>query len=406
MTIKPAIASTKRPKGKKHKKPKKAALTPAERTANKIKADHRAAVRTSFSRAGFHRVTGVSDREFTYNNQKSDLDDVFVYENIVILTEYTCSQSSYVGDHLKNKKHIYDKILADPESFLTFLISVFPASAAQLATNYHAQQLIVKVVYCSRYDFEEKYKINVPSPIYMDYPTVRYFAAVSEAVQKSSRFELLHFLQIDHAKVGANGKIDVATPSKSYSGSLLPEAHSHFDKGFKIVTFYADPDALLRTAYVLRKDGWRDSMNLYQRMISKSKIEAIRTYLKKQKRVFINNIIVTLPPEVQPLNEKLQTVDPASLKHTAPVTIKLPDRPNSIGIVDGQHRVFAYHETANDDEQIARLRIQQNLLVTGITIRQACQPSTARNLRHGCSLRSTQPNQCKVETQASYRFGA
>lgn len=361
-----AVAPAKLGKGKKSGKGKKTPLSAAEKAASKLKRDHRAAIRSSFTNAGFHRVTGVSDREFTYENQKTDLDDIFVYENVVILAEYTCAQPSNVGDHLKLKKHIYDKILANPEAFLTFLATKFPGSADQLARDYHVQQTIVKILYCSRYDFDGKYKVNIPAPVYMDYPAVRYFAAVSDAVRKSSRFELLHFLGVNDAQVGVNGKIDVGTPSKNYSGSLLPEAHSHFDNGFKIVTFYADPEALLRTAYVLRKDGWRDSMNLYQRMISKPKIEAIRTYLKKQKRVFINNIIVTLPPEVQPLNKKLETVDSASLKQTAPVTIKLPDRPNSIGIIDGQHRVFAYHETVNDDSQIALLRVQQNLLVTGI----------------------------------------
>jgi DGQHR domain-containing protein len=359
----PALTSAKPGRGK---KPKKQPLSAAEKAAKKLKADHRAAIRGSFTKAGFRRVTGVSDREFTYDNQKSDLDDVFVFENVVVLAEYTCAQASDVGAHLKNKKHIYDKILANPEDFLTFLAAKFPASAEQMTHGYHVQQMIVKIIYCSRNDFEENYKTNVQAPVYMDYPAVRYFAAVSDAVRKSSRFELLHFLGIDDAKVGVNGKIDVGRSSKDYSGSLLPEAHSHFDAGFKIVTFYADPEALLRTVYVLRKDGWRDSTNLYQRMISKRKVEAIRSYLKKQKRVFINNIIVTLPPEVQPLNEKLETVSSATLKQTAPVTIKLPDRPNSIGIIDGQHRVFAYHETVNDDSDIALLRVQQNLLVTGI----------------------------------------
>lgn len=347
------------------KKAKKSSLSATEKAANKLKADHRSMIRASFTRAGFHRVTGVSDREFVYDNQKSDLDDIFVYENVIILAEYTCAQPSGVGEHLKNKKHIYDKILADPEAFLTFLANKFPASAEQLAKAYHVQQAIMKIIYCSRYDFEERHKTNVPAPVYLDYPAVRYFAAVSDAVRKSSRFELLHFLGIDDAQVGVNGKIEVSSRSKDYSGSLLPEAHSHFDKGFKIVTFYADPDALLRTAYVLRKDGWRDSMNLYQRMISKQKVESIRTYLKKQKRVFINNIIVTLPPEVRPLKGQ-ETVDSATLKQTAPVTIKLPEKPNSIGIIDGQHRVFAYHETTKDDPEIALLRVQQNLLVTGI----------------------------------------
>jgi hypothetical protein len=99
----------------------------------------------------------------------------------------------------------------------------------------------------------------------------------------------------------------VGTGSTDYHGSILPEAHSNFDAGYKVVTFYADPDSLLKTAYVLRKDGWRDSLNLYQRMISKPKIESIRRYLKTQKRVFINNIIVTLPSDVKPLSENLKT---------------------------------------------------------------------------------------------------
>jgi DGQHR domain-containing protein len=177
---------------------------------------------------------------------------------------------------------------------------------------------------------------------------------------------LFHFLGLSPTSIGSGGKIQVSSPSRDYSGSILPEAHSHFEEGYKIVTFYADPEALLKTAYVLRKDGWRDSLNLYQRMISKAKIEAIRIYLKKEKRVFINNIIVTLPPEVKPLNSKLETIDTAKLTQTAPVAIRLPDAPNSIGIIDGQHRVFAYHETVNDDAEIAQLRVQQNLLVTGI----------------------------------------
>ena len=362
--VTPTIEKT--TKGKKTKKAKSVTLSATEKAAIKLKADHRSAIRSSFTRAGFHRVTGVSDREFTYDNQASDIDDIFVYENVIVLTEYTCAQSSGVGDHLKNKKHIYDKILSDPEAFLTFLTMKFPTSADQLVKPYHVQQVILKILYCSRFDFDERHKINVPAPVYMDYPAVRYFTAVSDAVRKSSRFELLHFLGVDDTQVGINGRIEIGSRSKNYSGSLLPEAHSHFDKGFKIVTFYADPDALLRSAYVLRKDGWRDSTNLYQRMISKQKVDAIRTYLKVQKRVFINNIIVTLPPEVKPLNSNDETVNSETLKKTAPVTIKLPDKPNSIGIIDGQHRIFAYHETVNDDSDIAILRLQQNLLVTGI----------------------------------------
>lgn len=355
-----------KPKKAKPKKAKKAKLSAKEKALAKLQGDHRKAVRAIFRSAGFHRVTGVADKEFNYEGQTSDIDDVFVLENVFVIAEYTCSQPSSVGSHLKAKKIVYDKILADPPAFVTFLANKFAGASEQLKTAYHPTQLEIKILYCSRYDFEPHYKENVPGPVYMDYPAVRYFLAVSEAIRRSSRFELFHFLGLAPSAIGDGGKVSVSTASNDYPGSILPEAHSHFEEGYKIVTFYADPDTLLRTAYVLRKDGWRDSLNLYQRMISKPKIEAIRAYLKKEKRVFINNIIVTLPPDVKPLNSKKETIDTKELTQTAPVVIKLPDAPNSIGIIDGQHRVFAYHETATDDAEIALLRVQQNLLVTGI----------------------------------------
>jgi len=45
----------------------------------------------------------------------------------------------------------------------------------------------------------------------------------------------------------------------------------------------------------------------------------------------------------------------------------LPDEYNVVGLIDGQHRVYSYHE-GNDsfDSQIRKLRDKQNLLVTGI----------------------------------------
>lgn len=61
-----------------------------------------------------------------------------------------------------------------------------------------------------------------------------------------------------------------------------------------------------------------------------------------------------------------KTIDTKELTSTAAVSIRLPNRANSVGIIDGQHRVFAYHETNDDDAKIARLRMQQNLLVTGV----------------------------------------
>ncbi|MCA0432268.1 MAG: DGQHR domain-containing protein [Proteobacteria bacterium] len=356
-------SSQKKPKPKTKKKKK---LSAEEKARAKLKADHRKGVRSVFNLCGFKRVGFLSDKEFIFEGQKSDFDDLFIYENVFVFAEYTTTQSSAVGEHLKLKKILYDKVFANPTGFITFLKSSFPAITKILDTQYHPSSLLIRVLYCSRFDFDEHYKENVPGPIYMDYPILRYFTSVVEAIRKSTRHELFHFLEIDAAKIGDDGKINVATQSRDYHGSVLPESHSHFDSGYKVITFYADPEALLKTCYVLRKEGWRESINLYQRMISKKKIEAIRHYLKDQKRVFINNIVVTLPSDVKPLDKKGNTVETSNLTTTSPVIIKIPFAQNSVGIVDGQHRIFAYHETIVDDPEIAKLRIQQNLLITGI----------------------------------------
>lgn len=347
------------------KKKVKAPLTSAD-IQKKTQNDHRKLVRATFRGSGFYRIDEIVDKQFTYDNQASDIDDVFVYENVLVICEYTVSKPENVGSHLKNKKVFYDKVLADPAGFIDFLKETFPSAKPKFPAAYHKSKLQIRILYCSRYEFDSHYKDNVPEIAYLDYPALRYFVSVVDAIKKSARFEIFHFLGLDVKNIGEAGKINISASSAEYHGSILPEAHSNFDDGYKVVSFYADPEALLRTAYVLRADGWRDSLNLYQRMISRTKVEGIRAYLKREKRVFINNIIVTLPSDVKPVDPDSNTINTKSLVDTAPVKIKLPAKPNSVGLIDRQHRVFAYHESIEDDVEIAALRVQQNLLITGI----------------------------------------
>ena len=91
----------------------------------------------------------------------------------------------------------------------------------------------------------------------------------------------------------------------------------------------------------------------------------MRKYLAEIERVFINNIIVTLPSDtkIKKDNDENETEGGKPRK----VIIEIPNAFNSVGVVDGQHRVFSYHE-GNDIYEIAikKLRQRQNLLLTGI----------------------------------------
>lgn len=332
----------------------------------KIKSDHRNMVREVFNRTGFLRISGLSDREFTYNGQKTDFDDVYIYENILVLLEYTTASTANISGHLKPKKIVYDKIQKSVADFVDFYCGISEPLKSALLSKYDPSEVRASIVYCSRYDLDASLKSNVPNPIYLDYPELRYFKNLADCIRKSAQFELLEFLGYSENEIGHDGKIETSKKSESYSGSLLPESSSNFAPGYKVVSFYAAPTVLLRCAYVLRNGGWRQSYNLYQRMISKTKIDSTRKYLKVHKRVFVNNVIATLPGDTNIVDEKGRTIDHTKINSTKPVTIQIPDRINSIGIIDGQHRTYAYHESVNDDIEIAKLRKKQNLLVTGI----------------------------------------
>lgn len=347
----------------KRTKKRRQKLTLEERRDRKIKNDHVRSARSIFRNCGFDRVTEIANKDIIFKARPGEFDDAFIHENVLVLAEYTTSRS--VSDHLKSKKILFERVLSDPEGFVAYLRTSFPAFDERLGDAFFPSDYVIRIVYCSRYEFDASVKDYVPEPIYLDLPYLKYFEKISSAVKLSSRHELFHFLNIPNEKVAEGGKFPKPT-RETYHGSILPERASGFPPDFKVVSFYADAAALLRRAYVLRRDGWRGSYQAYQRMIQPQKIEAIRRKLRNDHQVFVNNLIATLPEDVHPVGEGGLTIDISKLKVTAPVTITLPLRANSVGLIDGQHRLFSYYESKEDDQLIARLRHQQNLLITGI----------------------------------------
>lgn len=331
----------------------------------RIQREHENLVKGTFKSVGFAAVPSAANKEFCFEGATSDFDDVFVYENIIVLAEYTITQETDISDHLKKKKIVYDKIVNDKVSFVKFLFEKFPEVEDKTGGKYTIHQIKVVICYCSLNTVKSELKSLVEGISYFDYNIARYFDVLSKTVKLSARYELFDFFKLSGQDVAA-GVMSSSEGTDKFKGSILPESHSNFGAGFKVVSFYINPASLLERAYVLRKYGWRDGGAVYQRLIVRTKISAIRRYLKEQRRVFINNIIVTLPSDTKLLDKDNDTINPKELQSTQPGTIQLPSRFNSIGIVDGQHRVFSYHEGGVHDDDIAKLRTQQNLLVTGI----------------------------------------
>lgn len=348
------------------RKKRSSRLTPEQKRARKIQRDHRKEIRAVFTTVGFTRISSASDREIIFRETKSDFDDLFIFENVIALVEYTTAQESDVSAHLKHKKVFFDKILGHPKTFVEFLNGNNAEFRRQRNTDYTDSQMKTVIVYCSRNTIKKSLKQEVPGLTYLDFRIAKYFKAVTSAIKQSARYEFFCFLGLSSRDVGQNVISPTTAEHKEYAGSILPEEASHFRKGYKVASFYVDPEALLSRCYVLRQDRWEEPSNLYQRMILKSKIEAIRKYLLEDKRVFINNIIVTLPSSTELFDSRGRPIDPSSINKTSPVNIRLPSEYNSIGLVDGQHRVYSYYEGGPNEDKIRKLRIQQNLLATGI----------------------------------------
>jgi len=319
-----------------------------------------------FTRIGFTSIKS-NDIEFTFEGRTGEIDEIFLQENILLVCEYTVGRPS--SEHVSKKSILFSKIDKNPSGWITYYAGVNSEFKKIIETSEYAEkQFRIRIIYASSEGVSDEMISAFPYIKFFDGTRVRYFEALSQTIQRSARHEFYKYLALSYAEVGEQ----IHSPRdsrRSFSGHLLPEAHSSYPTGFKVVSFYADPETLLALSYVLRQDSWRDGEGLYQRILIKSKIAKMRRYLVEVKRVFVNNIIVTLPSttSLNDPNREGRNVDPSSLEHAAQISVSVPYSANMIGLVDGQHRVFCYYEGKDPlEKRIAPIRKRQNLLVTGL----------------------------------------
>ena len=365
-------------------KRKKSKMTPEEKRKAIEKSNHMKMIRTTLSNIGFEHLSNVAGYNFVYKERPSELDDVFVLENIILLVEYTTEQNP--TDHLLKKSIIYDRINESHSDFIRYLIEDFPKESFR---NYYNQrikakyisldQLQLRILYCSRYEISNVTRKTVNIALY--------FQSLTKAIKRSSIYEFLDFLNLPYKDYADNILKSSSYSRDTYKGYVLPESKTSFDDGYKVISFYIDAASLLRRAYVLRQESWRDNdgVGYYQRMLDLRKVNNIRKYLHDEKRVFVNNIIATISEnniaiKKQYFDDKQEkevivsvninkdgSFENISASRAENILIEIDDKSNIIGIIDGQHRLYAYHEGDDAYEStISDLRNVQNLLVTCI----------------------------------------
>lgn len=354
-------------------------LSPEERQFRREQNAHKKAIRSILYNIGFSRVPDVADHTFEYDQIKTELDDAFVLDNLLLIVEYTIGKPH---EHLKNKSIIYERVNSDASAFLSFLkggsvLGLKTAIDNMLEKGYLENEIVLKIAYASKQDvgIDDKSAFERTKVAFLDYPIVQYFSVISKTIKRSCRNEFLAFLQIDPYTIGQEryrlGRRD------SFTAQILPDSRSSMNRGYYVVSLYISPEELLKRAYVLRNDSWRGEENadLYQRLLEPSKIRSMRKYLAGNGYVYVNNIIVTLDTNYVTLydkDNKQLKLDRNGLvcldgRNSELAFIEIEDRPSIIGIIDGQHRVFSYHEgDDNEEKKISSLRKKHGLLVTGV----------------------------------------
>ncbi|MEE3415733.1 MAG: DGQHR domain-containing protein [Prevotella sp.] len=349
----------------------------------KQKRAHVKDIRTTMSNIGFIRIPNIEGQHFCYQNCQTELDDIFVYDNLVLLVEYTTQKD--VSSHMKGKKVFYDLVNNSYRNFIEFALKEEKLQSFKLfydqkiRQQYSINELKIRILYCSLKVVDSQHKAimeeNGSVKIY-NYDTAQYFKQLVSNIKKSACYEFFDFLGLRASEIGSRNDLPDA---RKFKGNILPVERSSFKLGYNVVSFYIDAESLIRRAYVLRQECWRgeNASGFYQRMVKGKKISSMRKYLANEGRVFINNVIATLS------NEHARLLDaggkPISIDAkgnfegndtytvVTPAQVEIDDLPNIIGIIDGQHRVYAYHE-GNDvyEEKIANLRTKQHLLVTAV----------------------------------------
>lgn len=352
------------PKRKKARGKKSKPLTPEQLLERERKRDQKAyekRVRSIFIRSGYLRIPS-NGIEICFDGRTGEIDDIFICENVIILAEYYTGAPD--AKHIFSKKILYDKILENIEGFISLARTKYALFGQSLKEVYSISDFIIKIVYATKNDPSQEVVDSCGDIILLYGTNEKYFTALTSTIEATSRYELLKFLGIKYSDFSMCC-LKSSAQTTQFSGFLLPEGESCYPSGYRIVSFYADPESLMGLCYVLRRDGWREDPYLYQRVLVKEKIRKMRAYLSREKRVYVNNIIATLPGNtaINAIEQPGKNLSISDQKRVKPVTISIPNEYDSVGVIDGQHRIFCYHDgTDKHEPNISLLRKKQTFL--------------------------------------------
>src|SRR5688572_6534159 len=201
----------------KRKRNKRRRLTTEQRAQRRIKRNFRKNIHELFQFAGFK---GVSTRGFDilFKGRRSEFDAIYVYENLVVITEDTCTSSSReIYDHLLRKNQFYLHLQENKREFFEFLAKTFPQLKKSIPREFSLSDLKLLIVYCSKYRIEDRHKERFTNILFLEDRHLRYFRTLASILGRSIRFELFKFFDIRAQDL----RLAAGSSNRRYDGFVL-----------------------------------------------------------------------------------------------------------------------------------------------------------------------------------------
>lgn len=323
-------------------------------------------IRTIFVTAGFEYIN-TTNKHVKIGNRTVEIDAIFIYENILLVCEDTTATTHH-KDHIRTKNESFNEIKENFSDFYKWLLETFPDDN-KIIDQYSEKRYRVFFLYISQNELNLTTDdlLLYPSIKFIEPQTLNYFHKMSQSIKRTVRYDIFRYLDISADEIGLvsseSGRKIIKAPI------ICPNDTTGLKNGIRIVSFMMSADSLLGTCYVLRKDNWESSIQLYQRLIEVKKIKGIREFLATKGEAFFNNIIVGLPDDVRFTNAVGEPITIDQVGDFGNCQMEIPNKTNSICVIDGQHRIYAHFEGLDNDKhevKIAQLRKKLHLLVTGL----------------------------------------
>jgi len=359
-------------KKKKKKTTKKNVPITEEQQLKRVQSKLKRKIRNIFSGAGFEYIP-TNNHNMKIGLREIEVDSLYIYENIWLICEDTVKTRD-IREHIRTKNEAFNQIKNNLPQYIRELVNLFPDKEG-IITKYDVEQIKVFGLYIpnDEISLSEADDDLFENLIFVQPKTLNYFQWMVQCIKLSARNEIFRFLKLTSNQIGlpksSSEDTKIQAPiiyPKSFIGTKSKVAQSKV----RVVSFMMSAEDLLNTCFVMRKDNWEESIELYQRLIEKNKIKNIRNFLENKGEAFYNNIIVALPDDVAFIDEakKYRTIE--ELNELEPnCQLVLPKEINSICVIDGQHRIFAHYESGTESKQekeISKLRKELHLLVTGL----------------------------------------